>query len=137
VDIQIIQIDPKTNVVRFEISNKIVTGVTKLAQLFLIDLLDSPGFDVLFPEDGGGIPTLIGSNIDINDSREIFAEITRRIRKTENEIKQQQIGLNAPDDERLRDARIISIRQQPGDPLSIAVAIRITNEAGRQLDLVL
>jgi len=136
-DIEIIQIDPQTNEVRFEISNRPVTGVRKLSQLFILSLLDSPGRDVLFPEDGGGIPTLVGSNIDINDSREIVAEITRRIRKTENEIKEQQIGLNAPDDERLRDARILNIRQQPNDPLSIAVAIRITNEAGRQLDIVL
>lgn len=79
---------------------------------------------------------MIGLNFDPTDLSEILSELTRRIRKSEREILSDQVGLNAPSSEKLREIKIISVA--PGAALDeIAARIRIINELGQQSDVVL
>lgn len=135
-DISLLQIDESTRRVTLQMSPKPVTGLTKLMQIVVLSLLNSPGRDILNPEKGAGIPDMIGMNFDPTDLSDILGEITRRVRKSEEEILQDQVGLNPPANEKLREIKIISV--SPGEALDeVAARIRIINELGQQSDVVL
>ena len=135
-EILVIYIDPNTKQVTLKIQPRIASGVLKLTQIVLLSLLNVPGQDVLDPELGGGIPELIGFNFGEGEINEIAAEVTRRVRKTETEILDQQIGLTIPPSERLREVQIVDI--QPGSSIdTVFVRLRIVNELGQQQDVVI
>jgi len=134
-EIQLIDIDPNTRRVRLRLQPKILTGVLKLTQIVLLSLLNIPGRDILDPEDGGGLPELVGFNFDPDDITEVRGEIVRRIRKTEAEVLAKQVGLTIPPEERLREVQIRSIT--PGEAIDeVLVRVRVVNELGQQLDAV-
>lgn len=133
-DIKLIEVGAD-KVVRFKLSTTVVTGMEKLVQIVVLTLMDVPGKSVLFPEAGGAIPSLIGQNIDINDPNEILADITNKVRKTQSEIIDNQLLTRAIPSERLRELRIMDLRQ--GASLDqIFLRLRIVNEAGRQVDVI-
>lgn len=135
-DIQLIQIDPNTGRVTVRMGSKAVSGITKLVQVVVLSLLNTPGQDILDPESGGGLPELVGMNFDASDLTEVMSEVTRRVRKTESEVQASQVGLNLDADERLNEIQIVSI--QPGEQIDeILVRLRIVNELGQKTDVVL
>jgi hypothetical protein len=135
-DIQLINIDPTTREITFKMQPKVVSGILKLTQTVVLSLLNITGQDILDPELGGGIPELIGFNFGEGDLDEIRAEITRRVRKSETEVIEQQIGLDVPPSERLEEIRIVGIDE--GDAIdSILIRLRILNELGQQQDVVI
>lgn len=135
-EILLIYIDPSTRRVSFRLQPKVVTGVLKLTQIVLLSLLNTPGQDVLDPELGGGIPELIGFNFGPGEINEIAAEVTRRVRKTEAEVLDQQIGYSIPPSERLSQVQIVGIDEGDGID-SVFVRLRIINELGQQQDVVI
>lgn len=135
-EILLIYIDSSTRRVSFKIQPKVVSGVLKLTQIVLLSLLNVPGQDVLNPEDGGGIPELIGFNFGSDEFNEIAAEVTRRVRKTEAEVLDQQIGLTIPASERLSEVQIVSIEEGDGID-SVFVRLRVINELGQNQDVVI
>lgn len=135
-DISLLNIDESTRVVTIKLSPKIVTGLTKLLQIVVLSLLNNPGRDILDPDRGAGIRDMIGMNFDPQDLSEVLSELTQRIRKSEKEILADQVGLNCPSSEKLREIRIVSV--SPGNATDeIAARIRIINELGQQSDVVL
>lgn len=134
-DIQMIERDPQTGRISFKLKAKKLTGISKLVQIVVLSLLNVPGQDVLDPDKGGGLPALVGGNIDPNDSTEVFAEVARRVRKTEQETIDFQIGVNDPPEEKLRELRILGI-DRGGTPDEVFVRIRVVNEAGQATDVV-
>lgn len=134
-DIKLIHLDGN-NTVYFKLSSKVVTGMEKLIQLVVLTLLDEPGRSVLFPESGGAIPSLIGQNIDVADSNEIFSEITTRVKATEEEIINNQLNLIAQPSEKLREIKIVNIERSSTQIDTILVTLRVVNEAGRQVDVI-
>lgn len=135
-EILVIYIDPATRRVSLRIQPRVASGVLKLTQIVLLSLLNIPGQDVLDPELGGGIPELIGFNFGEGELNEIAAEVTRRVRKTETEVLDQQIGLTIPPSERLREIQVLNIEQGDGID-SILSRLRIINELGQQQDVVI
>lgn len=135
-DIKIIEIEPVTRRVYFKMSPNLITGFDKLIQIFVLALLDEPGKDVFFPDEGGAIPSLIGQNIDSSDTNAVIADITDKVRRTERQVKQNQIGLVLDPAEKLRDVRIVDIRANPTQVDEYFVVLRLINESGRQSDLV-
>jgi hypothetical protein len=134
-DIQVIDINPITREVFFTLKARKVTGMSKLIQIVVLSLLNVPGQDVLSPDKGGGLPSLVGSNIDINDSTELYGEIAQRVRKSETEIITDQIGIDDPSSEKLSELRIIDLKQ--GETLDqILVRIRVINQEGLATDIV-
>lgn len=135
-DIQVIDIDQASRRVYFALRPKKVTGISKLIQVVVLSLLTVPGRDVLDPDKGGGLPALVGSNIDPNDSTEIFGEVVQRVKKSQKEIIEAQVGLNEDPEERLQELQIVSITQGASAD-EVFVKIRVINEAGRTADVVM
>ncbi|NDC22657.1 MAG: hypothetical protein EBZ49_00780 [Proteobacteria bacterium] len=134
-DIQIINVDPETNVVSFGIKPKVLTGISKLIQIVVISLLTIPGKDALNPDEGGGLQDLLGSNIDPEDSTSIFSEIARKVKKSETEIISNQVGSNDPPEEKLSEIQIVSIAQ--GNIDEIFVTLRVVNQVNQASVIVI
>lgn len=134
-DVKVVFVDPVTRKVSLRVSSTPATGIELLVQLVILSLLNVPGQDILDPNDGGGIPEMIGMNIDASDSTEVLAEVTRRIKKTQTEVINSQTGLTLSPEEKLRDIFVVSVEQ--GENIDeVYVTIRIINEAGRISDVV-
>jgi phage baseplate assembly protein W len=135
-DISLLKVDETTRKVTLQLGSKTVTGLTKLTQIVVLSLLNSPGRDILDPDRGSGIPDMVGMNYDPLDLSEVVSDLTSKIRKSETEIRLDQVGLNSPASERLREIKVIYVR--PGESLDeVEARIRIINELGQQSDVVL
>lgn len=135
-DIQVIDVDTITRKVSLVLKPKKLTGISKLIQIVVLSLLNDPGRDVLDPDKGAGFPGMIGqTNIDPSDSTELYAEIQQRVTKAETEIINDQIGLDDPPEEKLRELKIMGIEE--GDDINeFFVRLRLINEAGRTADIL-
>lgn len=135
-DISLIQVDEKTRRVSLSLSSKSINGMTKLVQSVVLSLLNTPGKDILDPERGAGIPEMIGTNFDPSDLTEVLSEVTRRVKITENEIINDQIGQELSSSEKLKEVKIV--RVGPGEALDeVLVRLRIINDLGQQSDVVI
>jgi hypothetical protein len=135
-DISLTYVDPDTRQVSLKLGHQSVKGMTKLIQIVVLSLLNTPGRDILDPSEGGGIPEMIGMNYDPSDLSDILAELTRRVKKTEMEILASQVGLVLVPEEKLRSLSLISVG--PGQNLDeVAARMRVVNELGQQSDVVL
>jgi phage baseplate assembly protein W len=132
-DLQIYNVDPETNKVTFVVKPRKVSGISKLIQIVLLSLLNNPGKDVLDPDKGGGLEELVGFNINPKDSTVIFAEVSRRIKKSEREILEDQIGSSDTPTEKLRELQLVDITE--GNIDQINVRVRIINQAGQTSDV--
>lgn len=133
-DIKIVHVDPITRKVSIRLSSETVEGVDALIQIVVLSLLNASGKAVLDPEDGGGLPDLIGTNLSADDPQELFAEVQQKINKTQAEVTAQQVGLDLDSEEKLKSITILGI--EPGaQEDEVFVKIRLTNEAGRITDL--
>lgn len=135
-DVQLITVDPTTLRASLRLSPAQLSGISKLIQIVVLSLLNVPGQDVLDPDKGGGIPTLVGRNFDPGDINEIFADVGQMVRKTEQEIVSGQMGSQDPPEEKLQSLQVISITQSEGQIDEILVRIRVINEVGRASDVV-
>ena len=133
-DIKLIDVDPITHVVTMKMEPKKVKGMFKLMQIVILSLLTVPGKDVLHPSKGGGIPDLLNTNIDPSDSTELMAEVMQRVKKTEREVIDDQIGSNDSPEEKLREIQVISVKQGNNES-EILLRIRIINQAGQATDV--
>lgn len=134
-DISLIYIDPITRVLSFKVGVFPLTGIMKLVQIVVLSLLNISGKDVLNPEDGGGLPDLIGWGPDASADNEILGEVVRRLYKTEVEISNYQTGLDLPPDEKLKTLKVLELTRPSAD--EIQVRIRVINELGRTIDMVI
>lgn len=135
-DIQLFTIESGTNKVVWGIKAKAIEKVPFLIQRVVVSLMNVPGQDVLEPMRGGGVPELVGYNIDIEKPSGIFSELARRIKKTQAEILADQIGSTALPEEKLSSLEIIEITQSEQID-EVNARIRIVNQAGQQTDIVL
>lgn len=135
-DMKLIQVDPVTGRASLVIQPKTVSGIDLLVQIVVLSLLQSPGYDLLDPNDGGGLPELIGTNYDPDDLSELYTEISRRVSKTQTDIINYQIGVDVSAEERLRQIQIVSLTtgQELG---TVDLRLRIENEVGRTRDVVI
>lgn len=134
-DIQIINVDPTTRVVTFKVQPRVLTGIMKLVQIVVLSILNVAGQSVLYPNDGGNLPALLGSNVDPNDSNAVFAEVARLIKKSETETINYQVGVNDPAEELLSELQITQVGSVDID--RVAISIRIVNQAGQSFDIAL
>lgn len=135
-DLSVLHVASETGRVSLRLSHKILTGLPKLVQMVILSLLNVPGKDILDPEEGGGIPEIVGFGFDPTDLTDIVTEVTRRVRKTETELINNQIGLEIDPTERLQEIHIKNIA--PGEALDeVDVRISIENELGQIQDVVL
>jgi hypothetical protein len=133
-DIAVIKVDPNTRRVSFKLQNKKLSGIDKLVQIVVLSLLESSGQDVLDPDRGGGLNTLVGSNFDPSDPTEILGEVAHRVRKSEKEIIESQLGLDESPESKLSEIQIMGLEQSENID-EVFVRIRIINEVGQISDL--
>jgi len=133
-DLSVLYIDPETRRVSFEISSRTVTGIDKLIQIVVLALFSSPDTDLLDPQEGAGIEDLISMNTDENDTSEVYSELARRISAAQDQVINNQIGLDISSEEKLRKIDIVSVSSE--EPGEVKLKIRIENEVGRTRDVV-
>jgi hypothetical protein len=133
-DLQVIDIDSTTRRVYLTVKAKTVSGIYKLIQIVVLALLNTPGKDVLDPATGGGFLSLIGSNIDPDDSSSLYADISYRVSKVEDEIIASQVGLSDDKSEKLQELRLIDIKKGETDG-EYLVRIKVINQEGRSSDI--
>lgn len=132
-EIQVIDVNPSDRKIFFTLKAKKLKGISKLIQIVVLSLLNSPGRDVLDPELGSGVMELIGTNIDPKNSTEAFGDIVQKIKKIETEIINSQIGNNDPANEKLSGIQIMDIETIDDE---ILVKLRLVNQAGQSSDIV-
>jgi hypothetical protein len=132
-DYKVIKIDPITRIVTLEpsIPPVKITGLEKLVQLTYLAIMNSPGRNVLNPEDGGGLVDMIGQyNLDSVDISEVLSEVTQRIEKIKEEILEYQTNLEVEDpSERLQEFTALTVEQGTNID-TIVVKFRLISEAG-------
>jgi hypothetical protein len=120
-----------------EITNspQTITGVQKLAQMVEKILLTTPGTDLRNPDSGGGILSLIGTNIDPANIQPVFAQIQQGVGQVLSEFQKNQEGVELPLDEQLESLDLISVDFENNEDLNISILV--TSKAGRQIVTVL
>ncbi len=103
-----------------------VTGVSKLVQIVVLELLTSPGRDIIDPNDGGNLRSLIGSNINYDDESEVFTEIKMLIFTAEENIKKRQISASRPANEQLASLTLLDVVPNEDEAL-LEISIQVTS----------
>lgn len=111
-----------------------VRGIQKLVNMFAKFLLTPVGTDPTDLTYGTNLTTLIGSNVVLDDAREI---LDIAIDTTVSAIQGFQAGVaEVPADERLSSAAVTNYIEIPDGP-GFAAQVLITNVSGEQLQIVL
>lgn len=111
-----------------------VRGIQKLVNIFAKFLLTPVGTDPTDLTYGTNVTSLIGSNVVLEDAREI---LNIAVDAAVSAIQGFQSGQSAvPDDERLASASVTNYIEIPAGP-GFAAQILIRNVSGQQLQLVL
>jgi hypothetical protein len=111
-----------------------VRGIQKLINIFAKFLLTPIGTDPIDLNYGTNFTSLIGSNVVLEDAREI---LDIAVDATVAAIQGFQAGeANVPDDERLASAAVTDYIEIPSGP-GFSAQILIRNVSGQQLQLVL
>lgn len=127
-DIKIVHKDPNTGVLTIGIPRppQFVSGIDLLVQIVTIELLTSPGRDIIDPDAGGNLRSLIGSNMAFDDEAEIFAEMRVMVSAAEENIKRKQRNSNRPASEQLGQLQLIDIVPDE-ENLQLEVILRVVS----------
>jgi phage baseplate assembly protein W len=111
---------------------KFVTGFMKMTQNFLRLLLQTPGTDILHPEFGGGLLSLIGQSVS-NKQETIASKTTDAIMTTQTQFKAlQSLRSNIDPGEKLVYARLQGVQFSP--ELTMAgITMSLVNSAGQTM----
>jgi hypothetical protein len=104
----------------FGISNKLVTGVQKLVQIFIGRLLNTLGTAIAAPQSGSD---LLRGNIGTNNIQMIQSSANIAVANVTYTIKKEQAGNSFPVDERLDSATLTSVTKGL-DWMSLFIEIR-------------
>lgn len=110
-DIKIVYRDENTGVLTIGIPRppEYVEGIEKLVQIVVIELLTSSGRDIIDPNDGGNLRSLIGTNINYDDESEIFTEIKMLVSLAETNIKKRQVSVARKSNEQLASLTLTDV----------------------------
>jgi len=106
----------------------LLSGMQLLVQMFIKELLTTPGSDVFSPGSGGGARKIVGSKVISN--ADLTTSIALALQRTAAAIQKKQAGnLTIPRPERLLSATLIRAQVSPGDE-SVTVDVELRNQAG-------
>jgi hypothetical protein len=136
-DIRVIQRDPSTGKLSFSMTARpqTISGLDKLVQVFALALYNSPGRDVLDPNNGGGLEDLIGQhNYSRDELSVLMDEVYRILDKVATEVKKSQEGLINEDlNAMLNTYRITDFKEEELGRISLK--IRLVSMAGKAVDI--
>lgn len=105
--------------------NPTITGLSKLAQEYIMMLLRTPNFDSFNPDLGGGITAVTG----IEGDDQIKSVIRNIIEKTTSDVRSVQAGQGLPTNERLSTVTIENIEISHEESTAF-LEMRIIAESG-------
>lgn len=116
------------SLVEFTVGTRVrkVSGIQRLMQIFLRQLLRTPGSNIFHPRSGGGLTKRIGTVYD----KSVAADVTVAVDAARQYIIAVQAAERAiPPNERLLSAEILGLNADP-TTTTLYVAITLTNHAG-------
>lgn len=118
------------SVVEFTVGQRVrsIQGITRLMQVFLRQLLRTPGTNVFHPQSGGGLMRQVGQNLTDRSAADIQIAIDRTRRYI---TSIQAASPRLPPDERLLSAEIAGLVVNPEDT-SVSVTIVLTSHTGQR-----
>ena len=136
-DLKIVYRDATTGVLSIGIRRppEFVSGIDLLVQIVVIELLHSPGRDIVDPETGANLRSLIGANVAFDDEAEIFAEIKLMVQSAENNIKILQASSNRPANEQLAKLELVDVVPDEQN-LQLEIIIRVTSLDQQSTDAI-
>jgi len=108
-------------------TGKRVSGLESLVQHFIILLFTTGGSDTLNPELGGSMPKVGTLNFASNDLLRVYRNVGIAVLRVKEQMLEQQIGLNLPANEKLKDA---SVLKTEADGTRLKVWIYIESQSG-------
>jgi hypothetical protein len=131
-DLKIMRLHPDGSVY-FDISDtpSYVSGIDLLAQMVAIAYLENPGQDVVNPQEGSGVRSLIGQ-FDVVNQKDLKVEFLTRTTKIEREIVQRQSNLDIRSDEKLKKLTILGLTINSDNSEMIA-KVSIENQADQRI----
>lgn len=119
--------------IRFRIGHRPskTRGVLRLMQLFLKQLLTTPGTDIFAPKLGGGALRKLGQSVSVEEGADIVSGFIISVDNTARQIIQIQ-GRNQsiPPDERLLSAKVISAGFNKNETALVA-SVGLLSQAGK------
>jgi hypothetical protein len=118
-----------TGSVKWEISGNLITGIAKLAQIFVLRLLTSFGSKAIDPEEGASLLKNLSGNYDEARVRHaVNIAIAEVVSNMEEEDEAEM------DDEKIEKSSITSIKKQGHD---INIEIEVLSVAGDSVTIIL
>lgn len=112
---------------KFEDTPRKITGIQKVAQVFLKILFTTKGSDVIYTNLGTSFPSLvIGANIQ-SSHEELVSDISTAIQDAEN---QTRYYLNSGDDSSMLDSVTLGGFEDGLTPDSLSIYLTLTTVAG-------
>jgi hypothetical protein len=128
-DLKVLIQDPNTGALTLGLSRppEYVSGIDKLVQIVVLEILNNGGRSIFRPGAGGGLRALLGTNTDYDDVSELFSDVQVTLARVEENIKRAQVTTSRPPSERLSQLQIVDI--VPDEPnLAVEVYLGVVNE---------
>ena len=109
-------------------------GIKVLVQIVVIAILKNGGQDVLMPNEGSGLRSMIGQ-YNFTEPNAIKSEVVQRIGLIEKQIIANQAGFIVPSAEKLKKLTVLSVVAD-NTTGAAAVRIQVYNEAGQSITTV-
>ncbi len=128
-DLKVLIPDPATGALTLGLPRppQYVSGIDKLVQLVVLELLNNGGRSIFQPGGGGGLRALLGTSIDYDDVSELFSDVQVTLSRVEENIKRAQVNTRRPPAERLAQLQIVDIVPDEVN-LAVEVFIGVVNE---------
>lgn len=112
---------------KFESTPRKITGIQKVAQLFLKVLFTQKGSDVIYPSHGTNFPNLlVGANRQSSDP-EFVSEVTSALQDAENQVKYIFNGADKDPASVLSSINVLGLQSLKE---TLAIYLQLTTEAG-------
>ena len=136
-DIKLVHRDKNTGVLTIGVTRppEFISGIDLLVQVVVIELLHSPGRDIIEPQTGANLRSLIGANVAYDDESEIFAEIKLMVQAAESNIRTSQASSGRPANEQLAALDLLDVVPDE-ENLQLEVIIRVTSLDQQSTDAI-
>jgi len=111
-----------------------LTGIDKLIQVVVLAVLKNGDQDVISPDLGSGLRSMIGQ-FNFSNPSEIRVEVIQRVKNIEQQIIVGQSDFNLPSSEKLSQLKVIDLVTDSSTGAT-AVRLKINNQAGQTSTVV-
>ena len=128
-DLKILTRDPVTGRLRLGLTTppEEIFGIDLLVQNVAILYLTNGGRSIVVPDRVGGLRQFIGTNFDMDDPGELFADVGLMTSQIEQRTKEEQVSTARPPSERLLFLQLIDIVPDEEQP-EIEIIVSVVNE---------